>query len=139
MGDVVSARFPEHNPQGHEQEGFRPAVVVGVPNALGAPRFPTLLLAPLTSDRSEARRWADRSPALYPRLAKGMANLRSDSICLLDQVRALGVERVAGYLGSLSGEEYRLIREGLGRMMRIHEAAAEEPRHQEGEDRKDDE
>lgn len=84
VGDIVSADFPEHNPQGHEQEGLRPAVVVGVPHGLGTSRFPTLLLAPLTSDRREARRWAEKSPALYPRLSKGTANLRSDSICLLD-------------------------------------------------------
>jgi mRNA interferase MazF len=90
VGDIVSADFPEHNPEGHEQEGARPAVVVGLPEKLGASRFPTLLLAPLTSDRGEARRWAAKSPSLYPRLSKGTAGLRSNSICLLDQVRALG-------------------------------------------------
>ncbi len=127
VGDVVSADFPEHNPQGHEQEGPRPAVVVGVSDAVGTSRFPTLLLAPLTSDRREARRWAEKSPTLYPRLSKGTANLNSDSICLLDQVRALGVERIGSYLGSLSREEYRPIREGLGRMMGIYKEGVEEP------------
>jgi mRNA interferase MazF len=126
VGDVVSADFPEHSPRGHEQEGSRPAVMVGVPEALGTSRFPTLLLAPLTSDRGEGRRWAEKSPALYPRLQKGTAGLRSDSICLLDQVRALDVERVGAYLGSLSGEEYRPIREGLVRMMEFSEDVAEE-------------
>jgi mRNA interferase MazF len=128
VGDVVSADFPEHNPQGHEQESVRPAVVVGVPETLGASRFPTLLLAPLTSDRREARRWAAKSPAHYPRLPKGTAGLRSDSICLLDQVRALGVERVGGYLGSLSGEEYQPIRDGLRHMMEISKDTTQEAR-----------
>lgn len=133
VGDIVSADFPEHNPREHEQEGPRPAVVVGVPETLGASRFPTLLLAPLTSDRGEARRWAAKSPELYPRLPRGSAGLRSNSICLLDQVRALGAERIRGYLGSLSGEEYRPILEGLRRMMGISEGITREPQRRQKE------
>ena len=34
IGDVVTARFPEQNPQGREQEGYRPAIVVGLPSRL---------------------------------------------------------------------------------------------------------
>ena len=30
-GDVVFVNLPSHNPKGHEQEGRRPAVIVGVP------------------------------------------------------------------------------------------------------------
>jgi mRNA interferase MazF len=37
-GDVVMVAFPRHNPRGHEQEGMRPAIVVGVPH--GPMRFP---------------------------------------------------------------------------------------------------
>ncbi len=33
IGDIVSALFPFHDPAGHEQEGHRPAVVVGCPSS----------------------------------------------------------------------------------------------------------
>ena len=34
FGDVVTASFPEQTSQGREQEGYRPAIVVGFPNLL---------------------------------------------------------------------------------------------------------
>ncbi len=71
---------------------YRPAVVVGLPELAGAPRFGVVIVAPMTTDRGQ--QWADRSPGLYPRYPAGTANLKSSSMCLLDQVRALDVERV---------------------------------------------
>jgi mRNA interferase MazF len=114
-GDVISAVFPEHVPGGHEQQGRRPAVVVGVPELLGEPRFEVLIVVPMTTDRDQG--WSKRSPALYPRLAKGTAKLRSPSICLLDQVRAIGAGRVRGYRGTLTADQYRPIRDGLREMI----------------------
>ena len=114
-GDVISALFPEHVPGGREQQGFRPAVVVGIPERLGVPRFEVLIVVPMTTDRGQE--WSERSPALYPRLAKGTASLRSPSICLLDQVRSIGAERVRGYRRTLDAEQYRPIHDGLRRMM----------------------
>lgn len=114
-GDVVSTLFPVHRPGGHEQEGYRPAVVVGLPERPGAPRFGGLLLVPMTSDRGQDR--AEHSPALYPRYAAGMAGLRSPSICLLDQTRALGSERVSRYRGTLGEDQYRPIHDGLRRIL----------------------
>lgn len=122
-GDVISALFPEHVPGGHEQQGLRPAVVVGVPEPLGEPRFEVLVVVPMTTDRSQE--WSKRSPALYPRLAKGTAKLRSPSICLLDQVRAIGAERVRGYRGTLTADQYRPIHDGLRRMMSYTEAGGD--------------
>lgn len=114
-GDVISALFPAHTPGGHEQEGYRPAVVVGVPESVGTPRFEVVVVAPMTTDKGQA--WSRQSPALYPRLPKGTANLLHPSICLLDQVRVLGAERVRGYRGTLSGEQYHPIGDGLRQMM----------------------
>lgn len=34
IGDVITARFPEQTSQAREQEGYRPAIVVGFPNFL---------------------------------------------------------------------------------------------------------
>ncbi len=114
IGDVVSALFPLHRPGGREQEGYRPAVVVGLPELAGMPRFGVLIVAPMTTDRGQE--WAKRSPELYPRYPEGTANLRSPSVCLPDQVRALDVGRVRSYRGTLSKEEYSPIRKGLAKI-----------------------
>lgn len=111
IGDVVSAMFPAHRPGGHEQEGHRPAVVVGLPQRLGTPRFAALMLAPMTTDRGQD--WAQNSPAMYPRYAAGVAGLRSSSICLLDQTRALDTRRISRYRGALNEDQYRPIRDAL--------------------------
>jgi mRNA interferase MazF len=112
---VISALFPVHVPGGREQQGYRPAVVVGVPERLGIPRFEVLIVVPMTTDRGQ--QWLERSPTLYPRLDKGTANLRAPSICLLDQVRSIGAERVRGYRGTLDAGQYRPIHDGLREMM----------------------
>ena len=133
IGDVVFALFPGHDPAGHEQEGYRPAVVVGLPERLGAPRFGVLLCVPMTTDKGQA--WAERASGLYPRYPAGTGGLRSPSICLLDQTRSLGVERVSRYRGTLSDEDYEPIRVGLGRMLGfVGEAGAETESPQEGGD-----
>jgi mRNA interferase MazF len=41
FGDIVTVRFPTQNPQGREQEGYRPAIVVGFPNRLGVQQMIT--------------------------------------------------------------------------------------------------
>lgn len=114
-GDVVTVRFPEHRPPGHEQHGLRPAIVVGVPETLGKPRFPVILLTPLTTDRRQP--WAARSPALYPPIPAGIGGLPSPSLALLDQTRAVGVDRLVGYIGRLPTQVYRPVRSGLLRML----------------------
>ncbi len=103
VGDVVTASFPLHEPQGHEQEGLRPAVVIGVPENVGTPRFPLVFVAPLTSDRGQT--WASGSPDLYPRFPAGLAGLRSPSIVLTDQVRALDLSRISRRRGQLTATE----------------------------------
>jgi mRNA interferase MazF len=95
FGDIVTARFPQQNPQGREQEGYRPAIVVGFPNRLGIPRFSLIVVIPMTTDRGQT--WAITSPDLYPRFAAGVAGLSSPSIALLDQVRVLDVNRLIDY------------------------------------------
>ncbi len=114
IGSIVTAVFPVHHPSAHEQEGYRPAVVVGLPELAGTPRFGLLIVVPMTTDRGQG--WARTSPQLYPRYPAGTADLRSPSICLLDQLRALSLARVHRVRGRLSAAEYAPIREGLRRM-----------------------
>ncbi|MBN3894818.1 MAG: type II toxin-antitoxin system PemK/MazF family toxin [Nostoc sp. NOS(2021)] len=115
FGDVVTARFPQQNPQGREQECYRPAIVVGFPNRLGIPRFSLIVVIPMTTDRGQM--WAIASPDLYPRFAAGVGGLSSPSIALLDQVRVLDVNRLVDYRGSLTPDEYEPILIGLQRMI----------------------
>lgn len=115
IGDVVSALFPLHQLGGREQEGYRPAMVVGLPELAGTPRFGVLIDAPMTTDRGQ--KWAKQSPELYPRYPAGTANLRSPSICLLDQSRSLDVVWVRGYRGTLSRDECAPIRNGLTKVL----------------------
>lgn len=115
FGDIVTVRFPQQNPQGREQEGYRPAIVVGFPTRLGVPRFQLIVVIPMTTARGQA--WAIASPDLYPRFPAGIAELRSASIALLDQVRAIDVNRIVEYRGSLTVDEYAPILSGLQRMI----------------------
>ena len=114
-GDLVAVVLPHHRPDGTEQEGYRPAVVVGFPDVLGQPRFPLVLLAPVTTDRNQP--WAVRSPYLYPRLPAATAGLLSPSVVLLDQLRSVDVRRVRKYLGTLPAEHFGRICAGLTTMI----------------------
>lgn len=109
--DLVVARFPAHTPPGHEQHGVRPAVVVALLEPLGETRYPIVFLAPLTTHRNQE--WVARSPGVYPTIPAGVARLPSDSVVLLDQIRAVGLQRVIVYRGRLSDEEYAPIRQGI--------------------------
>ncbi|MDB9513760.1 type II toxin-antitoxin system PemK/MazF family toxin [Kamptonema animale CS-326] len=115
FGDIVAAYFPKHIPKGHEQGGYRPAIVVGFPQKLGIPRFSSVILIPMTTDRGQA--WATTSPDLYPRFPAGTGGLRQASIALLDQIRMLDVMRISEYWGRLTPEQYEPILNGIHRMI----------------------
>jgi mRNA interferase MazF len=114
-GDIVTALFPSHKPPSREQEGYRPAVVVGIPKKVGTPRYDMVVVVPLTSDHNQA--WANTAPALYPRLKAGVGNLPHDSVALPEQVRSLHTGRVVRYLGQLSKEELKPILRALLKMV----------------------
>lgn len=102
---------------GHEQEGCRPALLVGVPSRLGKPRFPVLLVVPVTTYRGQP--WAEIAPRLYPRLKAGAGNLPRESVVLLDQLQVVDTDRVAMIVGQLNESEYALVRDGLKDMLGI--------------------
>jgi len=110
-GDVILISLPTHNPKGHEQEGIRPAIVVGVPK--GAVRYPVIIVVPLTTWSGS---WTRKNPSLYPFILQGTAGITRDSIALLDQVRAVDVQRVQYYLGSLEKEQFNPIKRNLLRI-----------------------
>lgn len=98
-GTILFADFGESAPPGHEQAGPRPCVVLGVPSAIQATRFPMLVVAPMTTAELPAG-------PLYPRLQVEMGGLTREGTVLLDQVRALDVKRIRFKIGALADREY---------------------------------
>ncbi len=111
-GDVIFINLPSHNPKGHEQEGTRPAVIVGVPS--GDVRYPVAVVVPLTTQFGG---WVKKNPVLYPIIQAGTAGLPQKSVALCDQIRAVDIQRITGYLGSLSFNEYLPIIDGIKRVL----------------------
>lgn len=105
-GDVLMAEFPKHAPAAHEQEGYRPALVVALPPK--PQRFDLLYVVPMTTARGL---WAEANPLLYPKLKAGAGNLLHPSIVLLDQLRAIDSNRPMTYLGTLKPEVFEPLRE----------------------------
>lgn len=113
-GDVVIVTLPAHTPRGREQQGTRPAVVVGIPTR--EVRYPMLMITPLTTQSGS---WAFNNPSLYPRLEAGAGGLSKSSIVLLDQTRALDISRIVAYLATLTPEQYAPIFNGLMQLFRL--------------------
>ena len=112
--DLIIVDFPNQVPQGHEQEGRRPAVILGVPTKA---RFPTVIIAPFTRDTGQA--WALENPALYPRLPSGTGGLPLASIVMLDQIKAVDINRIGRKLGTLTVEQYAPILNGIKAMLEL--------------------
>jgi mRNA interferase MazF len=109
IGDVLKVSLPQQNPPGHEQEGYRPAVVVGI--IPGPMRYPMVLVVPTTTHTGQT--WAAENLKVYPLLKAGSGSLTVDSIVLLDQLRSVDLGRIGAYMGTLNPEEYAPIHEGL--------------------------
>lgn len=116
-GMVLWVELGKRLPPRNEQEGRGPALLVGVPSRLGKPRFPVLLVAPVTTYRGQP--WAEVAPRLYPRLKAGAGNLPRESIVLLDQLQVVDAERVVMVVGQLNESEYAPVRDGLKAMLGI--------------------
>lgn len=110
IGDVLRVQFPAQRPPGHEQIGTRPAVVVGIPDRVGAPRFPSLMVVPFTTHEGD---YASGAPGLYPVFRAGTGGLTADSVALVDHLRSLGVSRILSRLGRLTPDEYAPVRAAL--------------------------
>ncbi|MEY4529377.1 MAG: hypothetical protein RLZZ156_98 [Deinococcota bacterium] len=116
IGDVIRVLLPLHIPTGHEQEGQRPAVVVGILENTGRSRFPMLLIAPMTT---QLEPWAVQNPVLYPIISSGMSGLTQDSVVLLDQIRAVSLSRLLGFLGTLEQQTTETIKSCLGTVFEL--------------------
>jgi len=118
IGWVLRVNLAQRIPTGHEQEGLRPVIVVGLPTLAGQPRYPVIVVVPLTTDREQ--KWVQSSPTLYPRLPSGAGGLPKDSVVLLDQIQIIDASRVVLKLGELKKREMGPIAKGLKRMLNFH-------------------
>jgi mRNA interferase MazF len=119
---VVSVNLPLRYPPGHEQVGFRPAIIVGYPNYLGIPRFSLVAIVPMSGfDQTKEFRewWVTRSPSLYPVFDAGVGGLETKSIALLDQLTTVDVNRISKRYGRLTDIEYEPIIKGIQTMIAI--------------------
>ncbi len=118
IGWVLRVHLEKRVPGGHEQEGVRPVVVVGLPAKIGKPRYPMLIVVPLTTDRTA--KWSECSPVLYPKISAGTGGIQKDSLALLDQIRAVDVSRVVGKAGELSETEMKSLLNGIKNLFGHH-------------------
>jgi mRNA interferase MazF len=123
VGWILRVNLEKRVPSGHEQEGVRPVVVVGVPAKIGKPRYPMLIIVPLTTDKNA--RWSEGSPFLYPKIPAGSGGFQNDSLVLLDQIRAVDVSRVVGKAGELADSEMKGIYNGLKHLVAGHHKASQ--------------
>jgi mRNA interferase MazF len=110
VGVVLVAEFPEASPSGREQAGERPAVVVGMPDFVGTPVYPGLILVPFTTRLDKL---AGRPQQLYPQYLPGVAGLTRPSAALVDQVRYVDQARLRTVLGRMTEAEFDPIRMAL--------------------------
>lgn len=105
MGDVLWADLPQRHPQGHEQAGRRPVVVVAVPETIQAIPYRLLVVVPVTRTRLKG--------PLFPTIPAGAGGLPSESTAQVNQVLSVDTARLVGRLGRLSLDEYKGIEDAL--------------------------
>jgi mRNA interferase MazF len=121
-GDIHWIGFPP--PNGHEQAGRRPAVVLQDEAVAGT--LPVVLVVPLTAAVA-ALRFAG-TVAIDPTTANG---LRARSVALIFQLRAVDRQRIQEALGSVSAEDLERIFTALDTLLgRARPSAPSEPHGQ---------
>lgn len=83
-GSIVTVSLP--STPTHEQAGRRPCVVVSNEQSVVNARYDMIVVVPLTSTVLNGK--------LYPQLKKGDAELKLDSVALVDQIRSIDKSRV---------------------------------------------
>ena len=105
--------FPKNDPPGHEQEGQRPAIILGMSDY----QYPMFRVVPLTTvydvNSERERTLAKRFPEVFPVFPKGVGGLERDSIVLSNQSRWLDRSRIIDHYGTLTVAEYAVVVAGL--------------------------
>jgi mRNA interferase MazF len=104
--------LPDMEPAGHEQVKPRPCIVVGNPAEIQRPRFPVVMVVPLTTAVLP-------DLPLYPRLEAGVGGLNAPATAMIDQMRVVGLARVRFRIGELADPDMRPIIAGLRLLLRL--------------------
>lgn len=107
-GDIHWVELPDAG--GREQSGRRPAVIMQ--DDAYANSLPTTILIPLSSAMA-----ALRFPGTTQVKATAMSGLRTDSIALAFQIRAIDRSRIKEHIGAVSSAELADIREELQKLL----------------------
>lgn len=109
--DVVWATLPTRDPHGHEQEGSRPVVIVGIPSKIQDIPYDVIQIVPVTK--------TSLTGVLFPTLRAGSGGLPLKSTALVYQLMVLDISRVTGRLGKLTADQYAPILEGVKATLEI--------------------
>lgn len=113
QGDILWIDFPESNVPGREQQGQRPAIVIGVDLPGGA--LPTQFVIPMTSNL-DALRFAG-TVKVEPSQQNG---LNSTSVALCFQLRAIDKKRVLRTAGTLEANDLSRVIAEVKRLLGIN-------------------
>lgn len=91
-------------------------MVVRVPDFIGPPVYPGLILVPFTTRLDKLR---GAALALYPQYPVGVAGLTRPSAALTDQVRYVDFARLRNALGRMTEDEFEPIRAALQTMLAL--------------------
>ena len=112
IGDVYLVEIPAIN--GHEQSGYRPAIVIQSTYRLE--EIPTVLIIPLTSKTK-----AVAFPFTLTVKPDKSNNLFSTSVALIFQLRAIDKRRLKQKLGTLKNSDVNKIKQLVKKMMSLGE------------------
>jgi mRNA interferase MazF len=107
-GDVYWIELPDSG--GREQSGRRPAVIIQ--DDTYAISLPTTIVIPLSSAMA-----ALRFPGTTQVKATEMSGLRTDSVALAFQIRAIDRSRIKEQIGTVTPAELAEIQEELGKLL----------------------
>lgn len=102
-GDIFVARLQK--PVGNEQGGTRPVVIIQ--NNMGNKKSGTVIIAPLTTKRS------NENYPFHVKLRKEFSGLEQDSVVLCEQIRVIDKKRLGTYISSLTPKDIIKINEAL--------------------------
>lgn len=112
QGDVFWIDFPTSETPGREQQGQRPAVMIGV--ELPGAALPTQLVIPMTSNLAALR---------YPSTVKiepsSQNGLSTVSVALCFQLRAIDKKRILSTAGTLDANDLSRIMAEVKRLLGI--------------------
>jgi len=110
-GDIYLVEIPASN--GHEQAGFRPAIII---QSSGIEKVPTVLVIPLTSHIKTTG-----FPFTLLIEPDRNNNLNVASVALLFQLRAIDKKRLKNKLGEISLNQLKIIKQKLCEIMGLIE------------------